>query len=221
MDKEQFLSVKKSLPPHVKLVAVTKTHPPETVMEAYRLGHKIFGENKVQELLAKQQVLPEDIEWHLIGHLQTNKVKYLVPFISMIQSVDSLKLLKVINSEASKTGRVINCLLEFHIAGEETKFGLDLDEARKILESEDYKTMKNIRICGVMGMASFTPDRDQIRKEFRNLAEIFRTLRADYFVDSEWFREISMGMSGDYDIAIEEGATIVRLGTILFGERMK
>ncbi len=221
MDKEQFLSVKRSLPPHVKLVAVTKTHPPETIMEAYRLGHKIFGENKVQELVAKQQVLPKDIEWHLIGHLQTNKVKYIIPFISMIQSVDSLKLLKVIDSEASKTGRIINCLLEFHIAGEETKFGLDLCEARNILESDEYRAMRNIRICGVMGMASFTPDRAQIRKEFRQLTEIFRTLRSDYFLDSDCFREISMGMSGDYDIAIEEGATIVRLGTILFGERIK
>lgn len=220
MDKEQFLSIKRSLPPHIKLVAVTKTHPPEMVMEAYRLGHKIFGENKVQELLAKQQLLPKDIEWHLIGHLQTNKVKYIVPFVSMIQSVDSMKLLKVINSEASKIGRIINCLLEFHIAGEETKFGLDLSETRKILESDEYKIMKNIQICGVMGMASFTPNREQIRMEFRNLTEIFQTLRADYFLNSEWFREISMGMSGDYDIAIEEGATIVRLGTILFGERI-
>lgn len=221
MDKEQFLSVKNSLPPHVKLVAVTKTHPPETVLEAYRLGHKIFGENKVQELVAKQQVLPGDIEWHLIGHLQTNKVKFIVPFISMIQSVDSLKLMQVINSEAAKIDRVINCLLEFHIAGEETKFGLNMGEARKILESDEYKAMKNVRICGVMGMASFTSDRNQIRKEFRSLAEIFRTLRSDYFADSEYFREISMGMSGDYEIAIEEGATIVRLGTILFGERIK
>lgn len=221
MDKEQFLSVKNSLPPHVKLVAVTKTHPPETVLEAYRLGHKIFGENKVQELVAKQQVLPGDIEWHLIGHLQTNKVKFIVPFISMIQSVDSLKLMQVINSEAAKIDRVINCLLEFHIAGEETKFGLNMGEARKILESDEYKAMKNVRICGVMGMASFTSDRNQIRKEFRSLAEIFRILRSDYFADSEYFREISMGMSGDYKIAIEEGATIVRLGTILFGERIK
>ncbi|HQH41942.1 MAG TPA: YggS family pyridoxal phosphate-dependent enzyme [Bacteroidales bacterium] len=221
MDKEQFLSVKNSLPPHVKLVAVTKTHPPETVLEAYRLGHKIFGENKVQELVAKQQVLPGDIEWHLIGHLQTNKVKFIVPFISMIQSVDSLKLMQVINSEAAKIDRVINCLLEFHIAGEETKFGLNMDEARKILESDEYKAMKNVRICGVMGMASFTSDRNQIRKEFRSLVEIFQTLRSDYFADSEYFREISMGMSGDYKIAIEEGATIVRLGTILFGERIK
>jgi len=221
MDKEQFLSVKNSLPPHVKLVAVTKTHPPETVLEAYRLGHKIFGENKVQELVAKQQVLPGDIEWHLIGHLQTNKVKFIVPFISMIQSVDSLKLMQVINSEAAKIDRVINCLLEFHIAGEETKFGLNMGEARKILESDEYKAMKNVRICGVMGMASFTSDRNQIRKEFRSLAEIFQTLRSDYFADSEYFREISMGMSGDYKIAIEEGATIVRLGTILFGERIK
>ncbi|MGB9746419.1 MAG: YggS family pyridoxal phosphate-dependent enzyme [Bacteroidales bacterium] len=221
MDKEQFLSVKNSLPPHVKLVAVTKTHPPETVLEAYRLGHKIFGENKVQELVAKQQVLPGDIEWHLIGHLQTNKVKFIVPFISMIQSVDSLKLMQVINSEAAKIDRVINCLLEFHIAGEETKFGLNMGEARKILESDEYRAMKNVRICGVMGMASFTSDRNQIRKEFRSLAEIFRTLRSDYFADSEYFREISMGMSGDYKIAIEEGATIVRLGTILFGERIK
>lgn len=219
MDKEQFQRVRNSLPPGIKLVAVSKTHPPEVILEAYQLGQRIFGENRVQELIAKQPLLPADIQWHMIGHLQTNKVKYIAPFVSMIQSVDSLKLLEVIDREAQKNQRIIDCLLEFRIAGEETKYGLSLQEARQILESREYQSMKNVRICGVMGMATFTKDMDQVRMEFRNLAGVFSALKEEFFTRQDGFREISMGMSGDYLVAIEEGATMVRLGTILFGER--
>ena len=188
-------------------------------MEAYAAGHRSFGENKPQEMITKQPELPEDIEWHFIGHLQSNKVKYLAPFVAMIESVDSLKLLKEINKQATKNGRIINCLLQFHIATEETKFGLDLGEAAGILESDEYRGMQNIRICGVMGMATFTDNEEVLRKEFSVLRSIFHELKERYFRHDESFREISMGMSGDYMIAIEEGSTIVRVGTSIFGER--
>jgi pyridoxal phosphate enzyme (YggS family) len=216
---ENLSDIKRKIPPHVRLVAVSKTKPVSDVMEAYAAGHRIFGENKAQELITKQPELPDDIEWHFIGHLQRNKVKYMAQFVEMIESVDSLKLLKEINKQAVKFGRTINCLLQFHIASEETKFGLDLGEAEEILDSEDYRVMENVRLCGVMGMATFTTDELILRKEFSSLRMLFTTLKEKYFQQDESFREISMGMSGDYMIAIEEGSTNVRVGTAIFGAR--
>ncbi|MBI1225104.1 MAG: YggS family pyridoxal phosphate-dependent enzyme [Bacteroidetes bacterium] len=206
-------------PTHTKLIAVSKTHPAERVMELYNQGQRIFGENKVQELTAKYEALPKDIEWHLIGHLQTNKVKYIAAFVSCIQSVDSLKLLAEIDKQASKNGRVIDCLLQFHVAEEETKFGLDETEASELLQSAAFLDMKNVRITGVMGMATFTDDLMQVRREFQHLKKIFDNLKNRFFGDQPSFKEISMGMSGDYQLAVEEGSTMVRVGTLLFGVR--
>lgn len=214
-----IISLKKQIPPSVKLVAVSKTKPVPDILEAYNTGHRLFGENRVQELLAKKDNLPGDIEWHLIGHLQTNKVKHIVPFISMIHSVDSSRLLQAINAEAGKIGRTVDCLLQFHIASEETKFGFTLEEAEEMLVSDEAIRSGYARICGVMGMATFTDNMDQVRDEFRKLAAYFRMLRDKYFIRQPHFREISMGMSGDYITAIEEGSTIVRIGTVIFGER--
>jgi len=211
--------INSEIPDDVVLVAVSKTMPVEDIMEAYRSGHRIFGENKAQELIAKQPLLPGDIKWHFIGHLQTNKVKYLAPFITMIESVDSLKLLKEINKQALKSGRTIDCLLQFHIAREETKFGLDLEEASTILSSPEYKSFINVRLCGVMGMATLTEDEELIRDEFRTLRHYFDVLKRDFFPDEGAFRHISMGMTSDYLIAIEEGSTIIRVGTAIFGGR--
>ncbi len=208
------------IPENVKLVAVTKTHPPETIMEAFKAGHRLMGENKAQELIRKQPLLPDDIQWHFIGHLQSNKVKYLAPFVAMIESVDSLKLLKEINKQGRKADRIINCLLQFHIAEEDTKFGLDLNEAREILQSEAFKNIAFVRLCGVMGMATFTEDKEQVRREFRQLKRYFDQIKQDFFAEDEAFKEISMGMSGDYREAIEEGATMVRIGSLIFGERI-
>jgi len=217
--QDRIFKIKDTLPGHVRLVAVSKTKPVEIVMQAYEGGHRVFGENKAQDLIAKQALLPQDIQWHFIGHLQTNKVKYLVPFISMIESVDTLKLLREINKQATKIDRTIDCLLQFHIASEDTKFGLDMDEAVEILESEDYAGMAHINICGVMGMATYTEDEQILREEFSRLRSYFEQLKERYFSDAPGFREISMGMSGDYAIAIEEGSTNVRVGTAIFGER--
>jgi pyridoxal phosphate enzyme (YggS family) len=216
---QNIAALKEQVPPHVRIVAVSKTKPIEDIMEAYKAGQRIFGENKVQEMIAKQPGLPEDIRWHMIGHLQTNKVKYIAPYVSLIESVDSLKLLKEINKQAGKNGRIIDCLLQFHIASEETKFGLDPDEAMQILDSEDYNTMENISIAGVMGMGTFTDDEIILRKEFSTLKNIYEELKASHFKGDEAFREISMGMTGDYMIAIEEGSTMVRIGTGIFGAR--
>jgi len=206
----------KEIPSDVRLVVVSKTVPVETIMEVYKAGHKIFGENRAQAIIEKQPLLPKDIEWHFIGHLQSNKVKYIAPFVSMIHSVDSFRLLKEINKEAAKNDRIISCLLQFHIATEETKFGLDMAEAKDILGNPELLDLKNVRICGVMGMATFTENNDLVRKEFRTLKEIFTTIQTGFFRDDPSFREISMGMSGDYRIAIEEGSTIVRIGTAIF-----
>ena len=214
-----IISLKRQIPSSVKLVAVSKTKPVSDILEAYGAGQRIFGENRVQELISKKDLLPDDIEWHLIGHLQTNKVKYIIPFISMIHSVDSFKLLKVINSEAEKISRVVDCLLQFHIAAEETKFGFDLDEVVSMISSAGFSLLNSVRLCGVMGMATFTEDESQIRNEFRYLAGCFKELKGKYFRENNSFREISMGMSGDYKIAIEEGSTIIRLGSVIFGER--
>lgn len=216
---ENIKKIRQEIPDNVRLIAVSKTKPDSMVMEAYNAGHRYFGENKMQALTARQPNLPEDIRWHFIGHLQTNKVKFLVPFVSMIESVDRMKVLKEIDKQAAKVERVIPCLLQFHIAEEETKFGLDVAEAKELLESEAYAAMKNIRLEGVMGMATFTDDHDQVRREFRQLRNIFRELKITYFAEDDAFKEISMGMSGDYKIAIEEGSTMVRIGSLIFGER--
>lgn len=200
----------------VTLVAVSKTQPPARLMELYHAGQRIFGENRVQEMLEKRVALPDDIQWHLIGHLQTNKVKAVAPFVRMIHSVDSLHLLAEIDKQAQKAGRVIDCLLQFHIAQEETKFGLSQSEALELLHSAAFQQMQHIRICGVMGMASFSDDLTLVRSEFKTLKNIFDLLKNDFFKDAPYFREISMGMSGDWEIAVEEGSTMVRIGSLLF-----
>jgi pyridoxal phosphate enzyme (YggS family) len=217
--KENLLAIKDQLPQHVKLIAVSKTHTVENIREAYDAGHRIFGENRVQELTDKQPQLPTDIEWHFIGHLQTNKVKYIAPFVSYIHSIDSIKLLAEVNKEAEKNNRIINCLFEMYIAKEESKFGLDLYDVHTILDSSKFQEMQNIRICGLMGMATFTDDTDIVRKEFENLKSDFLQIKKKYFADQPYFKEISMGMSGDYKLAIEEGSTMVRIGTAIFGTR--
>jgi len=204
---------------NTQLVAVSKTKPVETIKAMYDRGQRVFGENRVQELVSKVDHLPDDIIWHHIGHLQTNKVKYIADYISLIHGVESLKLLKEINKQAKKHHRVIDCLLQFHIAEESSKFGLDLKEARLLLTDADFKLLENVRIIGVMGMATFTSDLDQVRLEFRQLKEIFETLKKEFFANQPSFKEISMGMSGDYKVAIAEGSTIVRIGSLLFGAR--
>ncbi len=219
MIEDNFNTILKQIPTDVTLVAVSKTHTVEEILEVFNQGASDFGENKVQELISKYPFLPKYIRWHLIGHLQTNKVKLIAPFVYLIQSVDSLKLLNEINKEACKNNRVIDCLLQIYIASEDTKYGLDKDEAISIIQSEQYKDMRNIRITGFMGMATFTDDVDQVRTEFRSLKNFFDTVKTQYFNDKEEFKILSMGMSGDYKIAIEEGSTMVRIGTAIFGER--
>ena len=211
--------IRATVPTGVTLVAVSKTKPVSDLQEAYDAGQRVFGENHALEMRDKHEVLPNDIQWHFIGHLQTNKIKYIIPFVTLIHSIDTANLLEAVNKEAKKHNRVVDCLLQFHIAQEETKFGLDMDEARQLLESEAFQQMENIRICGVMGMATFTDDEVEIRKEFKRLKEIFDTLKKDYFAGQPQFKEISMGMSEDYPIAIEEGATLVRVGSKIFGPR--
>lgn len=211
--------VMQELPPHVTLVAVTKTRPVELLEEAYSLGLRDFGENRVQEMCDKQPLLPADVRWHQIGHLQTNKVKYIAPFVHLIHSVDSLKLLAEINRQAAKYERVIDVLLQVYIAREESKFGLDDDEVIELLNNHETAAMKNIRICGLMGMATFTDNDLVVRNEFASLKKLFEKLRNGFFSGHEEFRWLSMGMSGDYHIAIEEGSNMVRIGTALFGER--
>lgn len=211
--------IKSTLPGSVKLVAVSKTKPNEVLLQAYNSGHKVFGENKAQELTRKYEELPKDIEWHFIGHLQSNKTKYIAPFVSMIHSIDSFKILKTINKEARKNDRVIPCLLQFHIAEEESKFGLTEKDAKEILESEAYRNMEHVSITGVMGMATYTEDTEKVRQEFQKLKAIFDRLKETYFSDKPEFKEISMGMSSDYPLAIEEGSTMVRVGSKIFGER--
>lgn len=204
----------------VRLIAVTKTKPVADLQAAYNGNCKVFGENKVQEMVEKWEVLPKDIEWHLIGHLQSNKVKYMASFVAMIHSIDSLKLLQEVDKQALKNNRVIDCLLQIYIAKEETKFGLSEDEARKILDSEEFKAMKSIRIVGVMGMATFTDNQEQIRLEFRGLKAFFETLKSQFSAtENLQLKEVSMGMSGDYVVAAEEGSTLVRVGSAIFGSR--
>lgn len=217
---ENIKRIKASLPEGVRLVAVSKFNPVESIEEAYSVGQRLFGESHAQELVPKAQALPKDIKWHFIGHLQTNKVKYIVPYVACIESVDSLKLLKEIDKQAAKCGRVVNCLLQFHVAQEETKFGFTLDECREMLRSPEFEALRNVRIAGVMGMASITDNDAQVEREFREVAGIFATLKQEFFNTNETFSEISMGMTHDYPIAIKCGATLIRVGSGIFGERM-
>ena len=212
--------VLRNLPDGVKLVAISKFHPNEYLEVAYREGQRIFGESQVQELSRKVETLPKDIEWHFIGHLQTNKVKYIAPYISMVEAVDSLKLLKEINKQAAKHNRVINVLLELHIAEEETKYGFTPDTCRELLEGGEWKELKNVHISGLMMMASNVDDRNQIKKEMTLAADLFDELKAKYFADDPEFKERSWGMSHDYDIAVECRSTMVRVGTTIFGPRV-
>lgn len=219
MIQENLEEIRKDIPNNVTLIAVSKTKPVADILEAYNANQRHFGENKVQEMVDKYEFLPKDIHWHLIGHLQTNKVKYIAPFVHLIHAVDSAKLLHEINKQALKNDRIIDCLLQFHIAEEESKFGLSMDEARELLENQDFLHLRNIRIRGVMGMATFTDNEDQIRSEFNELVNIFYTLKSHYFKYNSEFSEISMGMSGDYKTAIDVGSTMVRVGSSIFGTR--
>ena len=208
------------LPEGVRLVAVSKFHPNEAIEEAYKVGQRIFGESREQELSTKYETLPKDIEWHFIGHLQTNKVKYIAPYIAMIHAVDSYKLLAEIDKQAAKYNRVIPCLLEIHIAQEESKYGFTFDTCRQMLEEGGWKQLKHVCIAGVMGMGTNTDDEKEVEKEFRSLAGFFKSLKQDYFSQTDSFKEISMGMSHDYQIAIKCGTTLVRVGSKIFGERI-
>jgi len=211
--------IKEHLGENVCLVAVSKTKTIREIEEAYNVGQRVFGENKVQELTEKARHLYRDIEWHFIGHLQTNKVKYIAPFVAMIHSVDSFKLLKTIDREGQKNNRKIRCLLQFHIAEEETKFGFDLSEAVYVLSSPEFSELEYVELCGVMGMATNTGNETQVRKEFKMLKNIFMEIKGKFFGGQDSFSEISMGMSGDYEVAVEEGSTMVRIGSLIFGER--
>lgn len=216
---DKLKQINTELPQGVRLVAVSKFHPNEAIEEAYRYGQRIFGESKVQEMTAKYETLPKDIEWHFIGHLQTNKIKYIAPYVTMIHGVDSYKLLAEINKQAQKVDRVIDCLLQIHIAKEETKFGFSPEECNEMLLSGIYKELTNIRICGLMGMASNTDNIEQIREEFCFLDNYFKNIKTNFFADTESFKELSMGMSGDYHEAIQYGSTLVRIGSSIFGDR--
>jgi pyridoxal phosphate enzyme (YggS family) len=216
---ENLREVKLRLPSHALLVAVTKTMPDEAIMEAYRAGHRDFGENRVQDLAAKQERLPSDIRWHMIGHLQTNKVKYLAAFVHLLHGVDSMKLLGVIDQEAGKNQRVIDCLFQVRIALEETKFGLPEEELFQIVRSVLFREMKHVRIRGLMGMATYTENSKQIREEFRQLKRIFDRLKGSDFRDQDSFDLLSCGMSGDFELAVEEGSNMVRIGSLIFGPR--
>jgi PLP dependent protein len=211
--------IKNELPAHVTLVVISKTHPQEVIMEAYNTGHRIFGENKVQELVSKFEQLPKDIQWHMVGHLQSNKVKYIAHFVSLIHSIDSYKLLKEVNKQARKNDRIIDCLLQVHIAEEDTKFGLSKQELTDLLKSDELSLLENIRIIGLMGMATFTNNREQVKREFSGLARIFNQVKDEFFNSKPYFSVLSMGMSGDYDIAVSQGSTMVRIGSSIFGER--
>ncbi len=216
---ENIRKILAEIPSGVKLIPISKTKPEEMILSARDDGFKTFGENKVQDLVRKYESLPKDIEWHMVGHMQSNKVKYLAPFVYLIHGVDSFKLLKVMNKEALKAGRILNGLLQIHIAREQTKFGFSEDEVRSILDSDDFWGLKNINILGLMGMATNTPDIRQVRNEFRRLKKFQEELKKSYFPDNKYFNEVSMGMSGDYKIAIEEGSTMIRVGSLIFGPR--
>lgn len=217
---ERIKEIRNELPEGVRLVAVSKFHPNEAIEEAYRAGQRIFGESKVQEMTAKYESLPKDIEWHFIGHLQTNKVKYIVPYVALIHGIDSYKLLAEVDKQAAKAGRRVNCLLQLHIAREETKFGFSFDECRQMLAEGQWRQLQHIRLCGLMGMATNTDNVEQIKEEFRSLSNFFREVKSTWFADDDVFCELSMGMSHDYHEAIAEGSTLVRVGSKIFGERI-
>lgn len=216
---DNLQQVLNELPEGVRLVAVSKFHPNEAIEEAYRSGQRVFGESKVQEMTAKYESLPKDIEWHFIGHLQTNKIKYIVPYVALIHGIDSYKLLVEVNKQAEKAGKVVNCLLQLHIAEEETKFGFSFEECRDMLAEDEWKTLSNIQLCGLMGMATNTDDNEQIEKEFCSLSSFFKEVKDSWFADTEAFRELSMGMSHDYHQAIAAGSTLIRVGSKIFGDR--
>ena len=215
---ENYKNIKKTLPENVLLLAVSKTKPEEEIMKLYDFGCRDFGENKVQELSKKYEVLPKDIRWHQIGHLQTNKIKYIIPFVYMIHSIDSIKLAEEVNKQAAKHGRVVNCLLQIKVAEEETKFGFSINEVADLFKNNAFAALKNIKLCGLMAMATNTDDETEILKEFSAVKNLYNSLRINYQVGEE-FKEISMGMSGDYLLAVKEGSTIVRIGSTIFGER--
>lgn len=219
MISENLSKVKAKLPSDVELVAVSKTKSNKAILEAYETGQRIFGENRVQELVDKYEALPKDIEWHMIGNLQTNKVKYIAPFVSLIHGVDSFKLLQEINKRAKNEERIIDVLIQFHIAQEDSKSGFTFDEAKEMLESGDFVKLENIHVRGVMGMATFTDNKEQVQDEFRTLNNYFNVFKSHFFKFNETFSVISMGMSGDYEIAIGEGSNMVRIGSTIFGER--
>ncbi|MCL1615040.1 YggS family pyridoxal phosphate-dependent enzyme [Bacteroides sp. ET71] len=207
------------LPQGVRLVAVSKFHPNEAILEAYRAGQRIFGESKVQEMNVKHDSLPADIEWHFIGHLQSNKVKYIAPYVSLIHGIDSFHLLAEVNKQAAKAGRIIDCLLQIHIAQEETKFGFSPDECRQMLAEKQWQALTHIRLCGLMGMATNTDNMNQVQLEFTSLHDLFNEIKTTWFTNAPWFCELSMGMSHDYHEAIQAGSTLVRVGSHIFGER--
>ena len=219
MNIEKYYEIKNQLPETVNLIAVSKTKPMEDIQTLYHEGQRAFGENKAQEMKTKYENLPKDIQWHFIGHLQTNKIKYIAPFVTLIHSIDSMALLQEVNRYAMKNNRVIPCLLQFHIATEETKFGFSLEECEEMLNSPQFKDLQNVQICGVMGMGTFTDNTDQVRQEFHHLHDIFQHLKQNYFADNESFKELSMGMTDDYPIAIQEGSTFIRIGSAIFGAR--
>lgn len=218
--QENIREVLSTLPEGVRLVAVSKFHPVEALQEAYDGGQRIFGESKVQEMTAKHDRLPADIEWHFIGHLQTNKVKYIASYVSLIHGVDSYKLLSEINRQGQRAGRIIPCLLQLHVAQEETKFGFSPDECRQMLAEGEWRTLPYVSLRGVMGMASNTDDMAQVRREFAMLGSFFSQMKKEFFSDKPEFSELSMGMSDDYPIAVEEGSTLVRVGSRIFGNRV-
>jgi len=218
--QQKLINVKNEIPQGIRLVAVSKYHPAEAILEAYNSGQRIFGENKAQEMKAKHEVLPKDIQWHFIGHLQSNKIKYIISYVSMIEAVDTFKLLSEINQYAEKEERIVPCLLEIHLAKEETKFGFSFQECRDLLKEGYWKELKNVTISGIMGMASNIDDENQILREFTSLKKFFDELKRDFFSDNPNFKEISMGMSNDYKLAIQAGSTLVRIGTKIFGERL-
>ena len=207
------------LPQGVRLVAVSKFHPEEAILEAYGVGQRIFGESKVQEMSRKYEALPKDIQWHFIGHLQTNKVKYIAPYVALIHGIDSFRLLAEVEKQGAKVGRTIDVLLQIHIAREETKFGFSPDECRQMLADGQWRSMAHVRLCGLMGMASNTDDMEQVKDEFARLAALFKEVKNVWFADAPWFKELSMGMSHDYPEAVRAGSTLVRVGSKIFGER--
>ena len=219
MNVEKYQEILREIPENVQLIAVSKLHPDSEVEAAYALGQRDFGENWAQEMREKHEVLPQDIRWHFIGHLQTNKIKYIIPYVYMIHSIDSFKLLQEVDRQAAKHNRTVGCLLQFHVATEETKFGFSMDECEQMLQSPEFSSLKNVAIKGVMGMASFTDDTAQVRREFCTLHSFFTKLKTEYFSENPDFKELSMGMTSDYRIAIEEGSTMIRVGSAIFGAR--